>query len=91
MNIPMLQITSVITREMTSKNGRLMKFQSALFLRGDGAVFPVDFLLQDDRPVAVGTYTLATSSYEPGRFGIEFRPRPGELVKPVARPASQVA
>jgi hypothetical protein len=89
MNQPYLQILSVTTREMTSKTGRPMLFQSALFHRGDGGVFPTEFLLQDAKPVATGNYAIAPASYEPGRYGMEFRPRPGDKLPAVA--ATKVA
>lgn len=83
---PFLQVSDTVTREMISKAGNKMLFQPTLFHRGDGGVFPVEVMLRDGKPFAVGNYEIAPSSYEPGRYGMEFRPQPGERIAPA--PAS---
>lgn len=88
-NGPFIQVLQTITREMTSKAGKPMHFQPVLFHRGDGGVFPCEVMLRADKPFALGNYSIAPASYEPGRYGMEFRPQPGDKI--TAAPAVKVA
>jgi hypothetical protein len=70
---------TIETREGKNEDGTpwVVNSQSALFHRGDGAVFPVKLKVEGGKSFPIGMHDLALDSFVPGRFGkVEFFPRP---------------
>lgn len=84
-NVPFIIINSKSTTAHTSKAGKPYFRQSALFVRGDGASYPLDLMVDQGREHEPGSYALHPRSYKPTRYGVELDPVLGErLDKPAA-------
>lgn len=73
----------VVSTEVTTKPGKSGDYstQSVMFERGDGATYPLDVFVDKGKPYAPGLYEVALKSYVPSRFGVDFKPVLGALVK----------
>lgn len=68
---PHIVITSTETTQHMSKAGKPYYRQSALFVRGDGASYPFDLMVDAGRPHPAGKYEISPRSYKPNRYGVE--------------------
>lgn len=71
MNRPHIRISSTETTQHMSKAGKPYYRQSALFVRGDGASYPFDLMVDAGKPHPAGNYEISPRSYKPTRYGVE--------------------
>ena len=74
-NQPIVAIANQSYKTVERKDKADLHFQEGMFERGDGAVFPCEINLgSKPKPYAPGRYQLASSSFQPGRYGsVELR------------------
>lgn len=86
---PHIAVLSTDTTKHTSKKtGNAYYRQNALFVRGDGASYPIELMVDEGQPHKPGNYALHPRSFKPTRYGVELDPVPGALIPAAAAKAA---